>query len=67
MHSSEDGGQFEGFYINDQAHGQGRFTYPFGDTYDGAFQNNKASGRGTLTRTDGSGYEGDWHEDLYHG
>jgi len=64
--SSTASGTYQGQMQGDQRHGQGKFTYPNGDTYDGQWIDNKASGQGTF-KTRGSLYSGSWECDLKHG
>eukprot|EP01032_Pedospumella_encystans_P008920 gene8920-10538_t len=62
------GSIYEGEYINNKKHGQGKLTYPSGASHSGAFINNKlCTGEGTVELKDGYTYTGSVVEGKWHG
>jgi hypothetical protein len=56
-----------GFWLNNLAHGKGRFYHVDGDIYEGEWEKDRANGYGVYIHTNGARYEGQWREDLQHG
>jgi hypothetical protein len=47
---------YTGDWVNDEMHGQGRFTFASGASYQGCFENNRFQGVGRYTFSDGKLY-----------
>ncbi|CAI2374483.1 unnamed protein product [Moneuplotes crassus] len=58
---------YEGYWLNDLAHGKGRLIHQDGDVYKGSWEKGKASGYGDYIHSDGTKYEGSWKDDLQDG
>ncbi len=62
------GDEFEGFFINDEINGIGKFTYySTMDVYEGSIIGSKKTGEGTYTFRDGTVYKGNYENDLPNG
>lgn len=48
---------YVGDWVDDEMHGQGKFTFASGATYHGCFDHNKFHGQGTYTFPDGKQYQ----------
>lgn len=48
---------YVGDWVDDEMHGQGKFTFASGATYHGCFEHNKFHGQGTYTFPDGKQYQ----------
>jgi hypothetical protein len=48
---------YMGDWVDDEMHGQGKFTFASGATYQGCFEHNKFQGEGTYTFPDGKQYQ----------
>lgn len=48
---------YTGDWVDDEMHGQGRFTFASGASYQGCFEHNKFSGEGNYTFPDGKQYQ----------
>lgn len=55
-----DGGIYEGNFINDKREGKGKYTYINGDVYDGNWKDNVKNGYGVLTFANGNVYKGNF-------
>lgn len=55
-----DGNVYEGEWLDDKKHGQGREVYPNGARYVGTFLYSKRHGSGMTTNADGSIYDGEY-------
>lgn len=53
-----------GFWLNNLAHGKGRFYHVDGDIFEGEWERDRANGYGVYIHTNGARYEGQWKEDL---
>lgn len=58
-----------GDWVDDEMHGQGKFTFASGASYQGCFEHNKFQGEGTYTFPDGKQYQvcgtnADWDKKL---
>jgi hypothetical protein len=62
-----DGSKYEGYWLNDMAHGPGRLIHLNGDVYEGEWANDKSHGKGRYWHIDGSEYIGGWEDDKQHG
>ena len=49
------GGKYEGEYVNDVKHGQGKYTYPNGDVYIGEWKEGVRHGKGTYKTKEDEG------------
>lgn len=58
---------YDGFYKNDEAHGNGNCTFFDGRSYYGPFKNGKKHGKGRFTFADNDVYEGYFEDDVRHG
>ena len=54
---------YEGGWLNNKKHGEGRKTWPNGDVYEGGWLNDKKHGEGRKTWHDGDVYAGGWFDD----
>ncbi|KAJ3030250.1 Radial spoke head 1 [Rhizophlyctis rosea] len=50
-----------------QRHGQGKTTFPNGDTYEGSYSNGSRNGQGTYRWKNGARYSGNYKDDLRDG
>lgn len=48
---------YTGDWVDDEMHGQGKFTFASGAVYRGCFEHNKFQGQGSYTFPDGKQYE----------
>ena len=48
-------------WVDDQQHGNGKFTSPDGKTYIGNYEQNQRQGHGVFTHSNGTKYEGEWN------
>ena len=63
-----DGGiKYEGKLLSGLPHGEGKMTWPNGDTYDGSFKFGKRNGIGKRVNHDGSEYHGEYVDDKPNG
>ena len=60
-------GIYEGHFLNDNLHGQGKLTFTNGSIYEGEWRDNEMFGQGKLTYSDGNFYEGEWRNDEMNG
>jgi hypothetical protein len=59
---------YEGEWLNDKKHGQGKMTYANGDIYYGDWKNDKKHGQGIMAYVNADYvYEGGWLNDKKHG
>ncbi len=49
------GSKYEGEYVNDLKHGNGKYTYANGDVYDGEWQNGLRDGKGRYSYKEDGG------------
>mgnify|MGYP000353734854 CR=1 FL=1 len=49
------------FLKEEYADGQGKYTYPNGESYEGEWKNGKRHGKGILSLSDGRKYFGKWN------
>lgn len=61
------GDVYEGDFLNDFCHGEGRLRTFDGDVYSGSFIEGKKCGYGVLKRANGNVYKGMWMNDRRHG
>jgi hypothetical protein len=61
--TSRDKGRYEGDWLNDQRHGNGRQEFPSGDVYDGDWIKDAREGKGVCKFANGDVYEGAWAGD----
>ena len=66
-HLEPTGMQYTGEWKNNNAHGEGTFTFANGEQYIGEYKNNAANGQGTYTYANGDKYLGKWKNDLRDG
>jgi len=59
--------QYEGEWVDDQEHGEGRQTRVDGSIYEGQFKHGRFSGRGRMSWSTKQTYEGQYENDLRHG
>ena len=62
-----DGARYEGEWLQNKAHGKGKFFHVDGDVFDGQWLDDKANGHGLYIHVNGARYEGEWKDDLQHG
>lgn len=58
---------YEGQWVNNQKHGQGRFVLGDGSWYEGSFQNGQIQGEGAKTWPSGAVYTGQFQAGEQHG
>ncbi|CAI2374235.1 unnamed protein product [Moneuplotes crassus] len=58
---------YQGFWVDNLAHGKGRLIHHDGDSYEGSWEQGKASGYGEYRHSDGTTFKGNWKEDLQEG
>ncbi|NCU20908.1 2-isopropylmalate synthase, partial [Candidatus Falkowbacteria bacterium] len=63
----DDGGFYEGSFLNGKQHGQGRYRLPNGYDYEGEWVAGEISGTGRAKFPDGSVYEGQFVRGLPEG
>jgi hypothetical protein len=63
----KNGAIYEGFWIDDQIEGTGKYEWPEGMKYNGEFKSNRIDGRGVGTWPDGETYAGEWRNDKRDG
>jgi hypothetical protein len=51
---------YEGEYLDDMKHGQGKFEWSSGNIYIGEYKKDERDGNGEMQWIDGSKYEGFW-------
>lgn len=61
------GDTYEGQWLNDMPHGQGKKTYIDGSVYEGEFFQGLQQGKGVFIYPDGTTYSGDWKSDAPNG
>jgi hypothetical protein len=54
---------YEGEYVNDVKHGQGKYIWPDGRIYDGEWSQGKRWGKATYVNSGGERREGIWKDD----
>lgn len=59
--------EYEGDWVYDKMHGQGRYLYTSGAEYKGMWQEGMMNGQGKMVYADGTWYEGGWVNNLMHG
>lgn len=62
-----DGSYYEGYFHNNQKHGNGDFYLPAGILYSGKWEKDKLSGDGMKLTLDEAVYRGNWLEGKEHG
>jgi hypothetical protein len=63
----DDGGRYEGNFVNGERSGHGVYTFPTGGVYEGNWEDNQRSGQGKMTFADGGVYEGNWDSGFRSG
>ncbi len=58
-----DASRYEGFVLDNQAHGNGMMIYPDGRRYLGVYRHGKHDGPGTMRYPDGHFEKGQWGKD----
>ncbi len=58
---------YTGTVVNNRFNGQGKLTYPNGDTYEGQFEDGVFSGQGTFKSSIGWSYVGEFKKGLADG
>lgn len=58
---------YTGSYVMGWKQGQGKMTYPNGESYTGNFARNNKHGAGTYTYKNGDMYSGEWRKGKRHG
>lgn len=61
------GGGYEGEWVQDKRHGQGKLVLPSGNVYKGDFVNGAMHGLGIMVYVKGGKYEGEWAQDEKNG
>lgn len=59
--------RYDGMWLDDQPHGEGRMIYNNGDVYEGFWYMGQKSGYGVLTKRSGDHFEGHWVNDKREG
>lgn len=59
-HNGRGGEEYEGDWVEDKMHGQGRYSFTSGAVYTGSWVKGKMQGYGKIENVDGTSYEGDW-------
>lgn len=59
--------KYEGQWMNDQQHGQGKETFADGSIYEGHFIGGARNGEGVIHYTDGAVYRGQFVDNYCHG
>ena len=62
-----DGSKYEGNWMANMAHGEGRLIHANGDIYEGNWDSDKADGFGVYIHADGTVYRGQWIDDKQTG
>ena len=60
-------GTYEGFFKNNKRHGQGTYSWKYGDKYVGQWKDDKENGQGSYYFKDGRKYVGQWKNGIKHG
>lgn len=63
----KNGDRYDGLWLDDKPHGEGRMIYANGDVYEGMWFMGKRSGYGVLTKRNGDHFEGHWVNDMREG
>ncbi len=63
----ESKGIYEGQWLDNARHGNGKYTWSNGDVYEGDFRNGARNGYGVYTFSTGESYVGYWKNDLRDG
>ena len=63
----DEGGVYEGTFLNGKQHGTGTYTLPSGYTYSGEWANGEIVGQGRAVFPDGSIYEGAFERGEHNG
>ncbi|KAF6255797.1 Presenilin-domain-containing protein [Scenedesmus sp. NREL 46B-D3] len=58
---------YTGEWLDDEMHGQGKFSFASGACYEGCWEHNRYQGQGSYTFPDGTVYKGDWVFNVMHG
>eukprot|EP01012_Entosiphon_sulcatum_P026626 TRINITY_DN32097_c0_g1_i1.p1 TRINITY_DN32097_c0_g1~~TRINITY_DN32097_c0_g1_i1.p1 ORF type:complete len:1159 (-),score=228.77 TRINITY_DN32097_c0_g1_i1:11-3487(-) len=66
-YGGQNGDLYEGCFLDDKKHGEGKYTFANGNTYTGLFQNDKRHGNGEYRWVCGDRYIGEWCEGKMHG
>jgi hypothetical protein len=61
------GDRYDGMWMDNLPHGEGRMIYSNGDVYEGMWYMGKRSGYGVLTKRCGDHFEGHWVNDKREG
>ena len=62
----QDGGEYDGEYLEGKFHGQGTLDYPNGDQYTGEWNLDRKHGQGTMRyKEDGAVFEGEWKDNTW--
>jgi len=67
MTMSRNAGTYVGEHRDGRRHGQGTFTFAYGDRYVGEYQNNQPHGLGTYTFNTGERYLGEFRNGIKEG
>ena len=63
----DDGGVYDGEWLDKKKHGYGRYKYPSGSTYEGQWKNNVKDGMGVYTYGKGGSYAGEFKRGKFEG
>ena len=63
----DDGGIYDGEWLDKKKHGHGCYKYPSGSTYEGQWRNNVKEGLGVYTYAKGGSYAGEFKRGTFEG
>ena len=63
----KEGDRYDGMWMDNKPHGEGRMIYANGDVYEGMWFMGKRSGYGVMTKRCGDHFEGHWVNDMREG
>jgi hypothetical protein len=63
----EDGYTYEGYFVNNRQHGEGRAEYPDNRYYEGGWKYGKFDGKGFYNTSEGLSYDGEYSLGKRHG
>lgn len=68
MKSYPNGCLYEGWFSNNEPHGNGRMIFPFGERHFlGNWEKGKRNGYGVIHLSDGESYKGQWKDNKFDG